>query len=193
MSMTDPEVRQIKDSRVLAAMSHPLRRRLLDVLKAYGPQPVGALAERTGQAPANISHHMRVLGESGLVEEATDLARDRRERWWQMAAASFQWNVVEFGSDPATSAVVDAAQSLNLDRHVALARAWFGADEDDLRTWGQGPFSADRWLRLTPEELYTISREVVAVFDRWSAREIPDDGQEREPVFVFAHGIPATP
>ena len=101
--MTDPEVRQIKDSRVLAAMSHPLRRRLLDVLKAYGPQPVGALAERTGQAPANVSHHMRVLGESGLVEEATDLARDRRERWWRMAAASFQWYPGEFADDPATT------------------------------------------------------------------------------------------
>lgn len=191
--MTDPEVRQIKDSRVLAAMSHPLRRRLLDVLKAYGPQPVGALAERTDQAPANVSHHMRVLHESGLVEEATELARDRRERWWRMAAASFIWNTDDFGDDPATTAIVDAAESLNLDRHTSLVRAWYGAAEDEQAKWANGPFSADRWLRLTPDELYAVSREIVAIFDRWSAREVPDDGAVREPVFVFAHGVPAKP
>jgi DNA-binding transcriptional ArsR family regulator len=191
--VTDPEVRTIKDSRVLAAMSHPLRRRLLDVLKAYGPQPVGALAERTDQAPANVSHHMRVLNESGLVEEATELARDRRERWWRMAAASFQYNTGDFGDDPATTAIVDAAESLNLDRHNSLVRAWFAAAEDEQARWGSGPFSADRWLRLTPDELYAVSREIVAVFDHWSAREVPEDGAVREPVFVFAHGIPARP
>jgi DNA-binding transcriptional ArsR family regulator len=192
--VTDPETRQIKDSRVLAAMSHPLRRRLLDVLKAYGPQPVGALAERTAQAPANVSHHMRVLRESGLVEEAADLARDRRERWWRMAAASFSWDSDAFGDDPATTVVVEAAQSLNLDRHVSLVRAWFADSSDPAAShWGNGPFSADRWLRLTPEELYAVSREIVAVFDRWAARDVPDDGRVREPVFVFAHGVPAKP
>jgi hypothetical protein len=28
---------------------------------------------------------------------------------------------------------------------------------------------------------------------RWSRREIPDDGVEREPVFVFSRGFPAQP
>lgn len=191
--MTDREVRQIKDSRVLAAMSHPLRRRLLDVLKAYGPQPVGALAEHTDQAPANVSHHMRVLHECGLVEEATELARDRRERWWRMAAPSFIYNTDDFGDDPATTAIVDAAESLNLDRHTSLVRAWFGAPDEAQAEWGAAAFAADRWLRLTPEELYAVSREIVAVFDRWSARDVPDDGATREPVFVFAHGVPAKP
>lgn len=45
--MTNPDVRQVTDSRVLAALSHPLRRRLMDVLKVHGPSTVGQLAERT--------------------------------------------------------------------------------------------------------------------------------------------------
>ncbi|MFI1864047.1 ArsR/SmtB family transcription factor [Streptomyces jumonjinensis] len=59
--MNNQEIRQITDSRVLAAMAHPLRRRLMDVLKVEGPGTVSALAGRTGQAVGNVSHHIRVL------------------------------------------------------------------------------------------------------------------------------------
>ena len=34
---------------------------------------------------------------------------------------------------------------------------------------------------------------VIEVFGHWSNREVPDDGQRREPVFLFAYGIPARP
>ena len=68
------------DARVLTAMAHPLRRRLLDVLRVHGPGTASVLAERTAQAVGNVSHHMRILAEAGLVEEAPELARDRRER-----------------------------------------------------------------------------------------------------------------
>ena len=49
--MTKTEAaRTITDSRVLAAMAHPLRRRLLDALKVDGPSTASMLANRTGQA-----------------------------------------------------------------------------------------------------------------------------------------------
>lgn len=28
---------------------------------------------------------------------------------------------------------------------------------------------------------------------RWAERDVPDDGRQREPVFLFAYGVPATP
>ena len=65
--MEQRTVRQITDSRVLAALAHPLRRRLMDVLKVYGPCTVGMLAERTDQAPANVSHHLKVLAAADLL------------------------------------------------------------------------------------------------------------------------------
>lgn len=34
---------------------------------------------------------------------------------------------------------------------------------------------------------------MVALLDRWADRSVPADGHERQPVFVFAHGIPARP
>ncbi|SCF01261.1 transcriptional regulator, ArsR family [Micromonospora coriariae] len=191
--MQNPDVRQVTDSRVLAAMAHPLRRRLMDVLKVHGPSTVGMLAERTDQAPANVSHHLKVLAAGELVAEAPELARDRRERWWRLTTRSVRWSTTDFAADPATRAVADAAMSLDLDRHVALARAWHAADDAAQAAWDDAPFSTDKWLHLTPDELTELSREVIDLLTRWADRETPDDGRERQPVFVFAHGVPARP
>ncbi|AXO35624.1 ArsR/SmtB family transcription factor [Micromonospora chalcea] len=186
-------VRQITDSRVLAALAHPLRRRLMDVLKVYGPCTVGMLAERTDQAPANVSHHLKVLAAADLLVEAPELARDRRERWWKPRNRGVRWSESDFGDDPSTRVVVEAAGSLNLERHTELVRAWHTASDETHAEWNDAPFSTDHWLHLTPEELEALGREVIALLTQWADRPIPDDGQRREPVFVFAHGVPGRP
>ncbi|RKN50677.1 ArsR/SmtB family transcription factor [Micromonospora endolithica] len=191
--MEPPEVRAVTDTRVLAALAHPLRRRLMDTLKVNGPCPVGTLAEQTGHAPANVSHHMKVLAAADLVTEAPELARDRRERWWRLVNRGVRWSNADFDHDPAARAVADAASSLNLDRHAALARAWWEADDDAHARWADAPFSTDRWLHLTPEELAELSGQLNDLLARWADRAISDDGRRREPVFVFAHGVPARP
>ena len=66
---------RITDAKVIAAMTHPLRQRLLAVLRLDGPSTVGVLAQRLGQAPGNISHHLKALAAAGLVEEVPELAR----------------------------------------------------------------------------------------------------------------------
>lgn len=187
------EIRQVTDSRVLAALSHPLRRRLMDVLKVYGPQTVSQLAERTDQAVANVSHHLKVLGACDLIEEAPELARNRRERWWRRVSAGLRWATADFDGDPATAAVASAAESLNLDHHAGLVRAWFATDEAERARWESSAFSADKWLHLTPAELAALERDVLDVFARWADRDLPDDGERREPVFVFAYAVPARP
>lgn len=191
--MDDRQVRRVTDSKVLAAVSHPLRRRLLDVLKVDGAATATMLAERTDQAVANISHHLKVLAGCDLVVEAPELARDKRERWWRLGSPGLRWSSADFGDDPAAQAVAEAARSLNLDRHTSLVRAWYAAGEAEHAAWGEGPFSTDKWLRLTPDELARLEREISGLLARWGEREIPDDGQPREPVFLFAYGIPAKP
>jgi DNA-binding transcriptional ArsR family regulator len=186
-------IRQISDSPTLSAMSHPLRRRLLDVLKLDGPATVGMLAERTGEGPGNISHHVRVLAEADLIAEAPELARDRRERWWRRTADRLQWSSADFADDAAADAIARAAQALNLEQQVAIVRAWAAASADEQARWPTGPFSTDTWMRATDEELAQLAAEVTAVIVRWAERPIPDDGQERSPVFAFALAVPGTP
>ncbi len=178
---------------VLTAMAHPLRRRILDVLYLYGPATASALAARTDQGVGNISHHMRILSEAGLVEEAPELARDRRERWWRRPAGPISWRTPDTDEDVATDAVGRAASSLNLDRQVEFIRRWSAAPQEELAFWVEGPFSTDSWLLATPAELAQFAAEVTELIVRWTTREIPDDGAERRPVFTLARAVPATP
>jgi DNA-binding transcriptional ArsR family regulator len=191
--MSDPQVREIIDSAVLAALAHPLRRRLMDVLEVHGPSTASMLAERTDQAVANVSHHLKVLAGCELVVEAPELARDRRERWWRLASPEMRWSIGDFDADPAGQAVARAAVSLSLDRQVSLLRAWHTARETERETWGDTPFSTDKWLRLTPSELAELEQDILEVLARWGNRDVPDDDQRRDPVFFFAYAVPARP
>jgi len=51
----------------------------------------------------------------------------------------------------------------------------------------------DSWMRLTDAELAELGAEMIALIRRWADRELPDDGQQRDPVLVFARGIPGQP
>ncbi len=174
-------------------MSHPQRRRLLDALIVDGPSTVSMLADRTGQAVGNVSHHMKVLASAELVQDAPEMARDRRERWWRVADKRRRWSSTSFEQDPAAAVVADAALSLGLEHHAEKVRAWNARRESDQAGWSDAAFSTDVWLQLTPSELSQLSEELVELLGRWHDRAITDDGAERDSVFVFAHGVPAAP
>jgi DNA-binding transcriptional ArsR family regulator len=184
---------QIKDSQALTAMAHPVRRRLLSLLKVDGPATASVLADRTGQAVGNVSHHLRVLAQAGLIEEAPELARDRRERWWRRTASTLSWSSADFGDDLAAETIARAAQSINLDYQLSQLRAWDQAPDEEKARWPAEPFSIDSWMHLDNAELAEFSAELAALVRRWADRELPDDGRERSTVFVFAHGVPGQP
>ncbi|GLW57037.1 winged helix-turn-helix domain-containing protein [Kitasatospora phosalacinea] len=75
-----PAARRISDALAPSALAHPPRRRLLDLPKVHGPATVGLLAECSGEAVGSACHHLRVPAKAELIEEAPELARDRRER-----------------------------------------------------------------------------------------------------------------
>jgi DNA-binding transcriptional ArsR family regulator len=191
--MDDSQVRQITDARVLTAMSHPLRRRLMTLLKLDGPSMASVLAQRTGQAVGNISHHLHVLASAGLIEEAPELARDRRERWWRRTAPALRWTSADFADNEAEAAVARAAESINLDHQLRITREWADAPDDEHARWPGGPFSTDTWMRVTDAELAELGDEIISLIRRWADRDLPGDGQERGTVFVFARGVPGQP
>jgi DNA-binding transcriptional ArsR family regulator len=191
--MATEDIRQVTDARVLAALAHPLRLRLLILLKLDGPATVSGLAQRTGQAPGNVSHHLRTLAAADLIEEVPELARDRREHWWRRTAPALSWSPADFAADPAAEAAARAVESVDLASQAAVLRDWDRQSEQERARWPDGPFSLSTWLRVTDAELAELGGELSAVIRRWSDRELPDDGQERAPALVFAHGIPAQP
>jgi DNA-binding transcriptional ArsR family regulator len=54
--------------RTLAALADPYRRRTIDLLRE-GPRRAGDLAEALDLTPPVMSRHLRVLRQSGLVQE----------------------------------------------------------------------------------------------------------------------------
>ncbi|MFF0243446.1 helix-turn-helix domain-containing protein [Streptosporangium sandarakinum] len=183
------QVREVRDSKVLAAMSHPLRRRLLDILRVDGPSTASVLAGKSGQAVGNISHHLKVLAASELVEEVPELARDRRERWWRRSPGVLNWSPSDFPDDP----VAAAAESLVLERQTALVRQWFAARDDYPEPWRRAAFTTDHWARLSVAELAELEEKIFALLASLADREVPDDGQERELVFLSVRAVPGQP
>lgn len=184
----------LTEARALSALAHPLRSRILDVLSVDGPATASVLAARTDQAVGNISHHLKILAAARLVEEAPELARDRRERWWRLSSPGTRWSTADLADDPAALDASLAAERLALTRQHERARAWLDEGRPD-DVWADAAFASQWWFRLTPEELRTLSSELLAVLERWKDRESDADREDAEqrPVLVYARGFPAQP
>ena len=187
-----PGIRTVTDAKALSAMANPFRSRMMDALKVDGPSTASALATRTGQAVGSASHHLKVLHEAGLVEEAPELAKDRRERWWRLVDAGTRWSRADFADDTAAVTAAYAAEALGLQRQFERTQEW-NANASSVPEWDAAAFATQNWMRLSPDELTDVANEIVDVLLRWSSRPVPDDGVERESVYVFARGFPAQP
>ncbi len=183
------EIRIIRDSKVLAAVSHPLRRRLMELLHLDGPATASMLAGKTDQAVGNISHHMKVLAAAKLVEEAPELARDQRERWWKRTMKTIRWASADFPDDP----VAEAAEVLTLDHQNAIAREWLANRDTYPPEWRGVAFSTDTWMRLSAGEIEELNERVLLLLAEFENRTEPGDGVERRPVFFAARTSLGTP
>lgn len=73
--------------RAFAALAEPTRRGVVELLRAE-PRRAGALAQALSMSPPALSRHLRVLRQSGLVEEAT-LPEDARVRLYWLRPEPF--------------------------------------------------------------------------------------------------------
>jgi DNA-binding transcriptional ArsR family regulator len=72
------------DARTLRGLAHPLRARMVGLLRTEGPATATSLAARVGESSGTTSWHLRQLADAGLVEEDSHRG-NRRERWWRAA------------------------------------------------------------------------------------------------------------
>ena len=191
-SAQDRGIRTLTEAQALSALANPFRARMIDALKVDGPSTASALAQRTGQAVGSASHHLKVLSEAGLVSEAPELARDRRERWWRLVDRGTRWSTFDLLDDPAALSAAREAEALNLRRQIERLQDWM-ANAETSPEWMAVAFASQHWLRVTPAELNEVSEEIIELLTKWSQRPLPEDGQEREPVLVFARGFPTQP
>lgn len=184
------DVQRLDDAAQMRALAHPTRLRLVGLLRTGGPQTAAMLGDQVDEAPGTISYHCKRLADAGFIEPAPELGTDRRERWWRAVAQHTSWDLADAFDDPDRMLAATA-----LDRTVAQAYATeYAAFVDRApamgRDWVAASTSGDRGLRLTVDELRTLSSELQAVLDRWegvSGHHEPGDGSERINAVVQAY------
>src|SRR5690606_16171381 len=110
---------------MLKAYSHPLRRRIAKVIAGRGYARAADVAADLDVPANSVSFHLRVLADAGLIEEAPEHARDRRDRVWK--ATEGGWNVGSPEHPVADEALGGALMSALADDHIDLVRrvmAW---------------------------------------------------------------------
>jgi DNA-binding transcriptional ArsR family regulator len=155
----------------LRALSHPVRLRMLGLLRAEGPATATSLAVRLGLNSGATSYHLRQLHEHGFVVD--DLERGNgRERWWQ---AAHQSTTTEKPQNADERAAQDAfLQAIAVVQTELLQRA---VEEHELLPdpWRDASRFSDWMVRLTPGKAAALVAAMEAVVE-----DIDEDGDDTE-------------
>ncbi len=175
MEPNEPKPQVSLDARNLRGIAHPLRLRILGILRTEGPATASTLSRRLDQNTGATSYHLRQLAEHGFISEVTGRGA-RRERWWQAAHA----NTVIPDTDVFAEGGGEGAAVLQ-----SLARVWadslfraVDATPGLSPEWREAQDFGDYALSLTPAE----AGELMAEFHRMLKRRtaVSADGEAAE-------------
>jgi DNA-binding transcriptional ArsR family regulator len=164
---------RVTDPRAMRALAHPTRLRLLAELRVRGPQSVGMLCDIVDEAPGSVSYHLGKLASYDFVEEAPELARDRRESWWRAAHARTSWEPLEALADPERRAASDALRRAIFRRYLDTLESYLAIEPTLEPEWVRGTASGDTFLHLTSDDLAELRTELEALAARWEGRSDP--------------------
>lgn len=174
--MSASRARPVHDPRLLRAIAHPLRNRILNELSAVGPMRASDVA-RELDVPANsASFHLRQLAKYGLVTEDAEAARDRRDRVWRLVDESgLALSLHEMEQEPGGKAAATVfRRTASTWAHVLIDQAYNAKrDPDVFRAVTEVP------LRLTKEEARELEGEIEDLLNAWGQRTRGKDPKRR--------------
>ncbi|MFF9485262.1 ArsR/SmtB family transcription factor [Streptomyces sp. NPDC014676] len=183
----DPE----QDAAALKALTHPLRIRLLGMLRQDGPATASELAVRTGESSASTSYHLRVLAKYAFVAEAEH--RDGRERRWRAVHSVTSWSNEALAASPASGAWLSVSRRAQIE-HLGASLVRHEADVADGRLgreWAGPSGITDLMPRLTPESLAELWEVLDRKLEELTARDAGDPRAAR--VVLLTAGLPLAP
>jgi DNA-binding transcriptional ArsR family regulator len=176
-------VKRLTDPRTMRALAHPLRLKLLGLLRVEGPQTATSLAGMVGESVPLVSYHLRQLAEHGFIEPDPERARDNRERWWRSSHDRTQWSEVDFLDTPEQ---IEAGRTLLSE----VNRVYFESIETFTRDhaswspeWIDASDTSDWWRPLNAAQLKQMREELHEVIERWEGVE-PGPGAENTRVIL---------
>jgi DNA-binding transcriptional ArsR family regulator len=155
----------------LRGLAHPLRVRLLGLLRTYGPATATSLAAELGLTSGALSYHLRQLEKYGFIVEDTTRG-NRRDRWWRAAHRITEFELT--GGDAAGLVYEDAVVEA-MTTAVARARA---ARHELPNEWQRAFNFSDVLLRLTCEEAERLGADLIAVLNSYRQHVPGESGPE---------------
>jgi DNA-binding transcriptional ArsR family regulator len=174
------------DAQLLRALAHPMRNRILGLLRLYGPATATTLADRLAVNTGATSYHLRQLAEAGLVVE-DDSRGNARDRWWKSAHQGTDFDKSELLAEEPELALgflhgIGQMYAENMFRAI-----------DNLQTmtpeWREASLISDYLFQLRPDELMAMMTEIRAVLEKYSTdltAPLPD-GAEQVSVQIQAY------
>ncbi|MEU0158117.1 metalloregulator ArsR/SmtB family transcription factor [Streptomyces sp. NPDC006261] len=178
------------NARTLRTLAHPLRIRLLNALREFGPATASGLGERLGESSGATSYHLRQLAESGLVEDAPELGKGR-ERWWRAVHDGTMFETADFRThaDPEVRGAIDVVLHETATTHAQEMNTWLGTMDEWPQEWQRSWDISDFKIRLTPELAQELSEKLHAVVESYRDR-VPEDAEGSAVVRTHLHTFP---
>lgn len=132
----------------LRALSHPVRLRILGILRVEGPATATSLARRLDLNTGATSYHLRQLAEHGYITDDPDRGTGR-ERWWRAAHDSTTTSAADRGQDPDVEGAFLQTVATTYSSYLNQAVARHSALSPQ---WQEASTMSDWMARLTPEQ-----------------------------------------
>jgi DNA-binding transcriptional ArsR family regulator len=177
---------ELRDPRALRALAHPVRIRLLGLLRREGPLTASEAGRRLGESSGSASYHLRQLARFGLVEESE--GGHGRERPWRATSIYTSWP-----NAPDTPELADAARELErfvVARYVERLERWLDRRDVEPAAWLEAAAYGDHLLYLTVEELASLRKAMQELWEPYVERlvrpELRPAGARRVAVLQIA-------
>lgn len=183
----------VSTSDALRAIAHPLRMRLIGLLRRHGPSTASRLGREVGESSGSTSYHLRQLARYGLVELDPEQP-NRRDKLWRAVHDATDVDVALLGDDPAGRAALGRVVQMQVERFGRHAAAATQLPPDELAVWGPAMGSSDASTRLTPAMLKEMRNDLLRLLSKWVDRgeALPDDEPGARRVSVYLGAVPIT-
>lgn len=154
----------------LRALSHPIRLRMLGLLRTEGPATATSLAQRLGINTGAASYHLRQLAQHDFITE--DAGRgNARDRWWRAAhdATRTDFDGKGESAEDVEGYLATVAQLYGERLRAAVAEMPFLPEE-----WRRVGTLSDWEVRLTPAQGEALVAALVRVIEETSDSTDPD-------------------
>lgn len=164
--MTPRESVELTDPRALRAYAHPVRMKLVGLLRREGELTASQAARLLGESSGTTSFHLRQLAKYGLVEEAGG-GRGREKPW--RATALFT-HLPDVTTTPELAEATTALRTTMAARHHEQYLAWIARAASEPEQWQAAASGSDYMLYLTADELADLRDRVDALLRSYSSR-----------------------